>query len=93
MPYVFDGAVTGDSFLTMLSDWLLSQLQQIIGFNDQLLFFNRTVYRSISHVPCVSGWTRIALAGSLDLARRTDQLAGSLMRFCGFDDTGFLAVG
>lgn len=40
-PYVFDGTVTGESYLTMLRDWLLPQLQEIDEFNDGELFFQQ----------------------------------------------------
>ena len=40
-PYVFDATVNGESYLEMLRDWLLPQLQHIDSFNDGELFFQQ----------------------------------------------------
>lgn len=40
-PYVFEGTVTGESYLKMLSQWLLPQLQQFDQFNEGNMFFQQ----------------------------------------------------
>ncbi len=40
-PYVFEDTVTGDSYLGMLREWLLPQLQQIDQFNAGDMFFQQ----------------------------------------------------
>ena len=40
-PYVFDATVNGESYLEMLRDWLLPQLQQIDSFNNGEMFFQQ----------------------------------------------------
>ena len=42
-PYVFVDSVNSWKFFTMLSDWLLKQLQQIASFNDHTLIFRQDV--------------------------------------------------